>query len=94
MIYQIRERTNRRPEAEFPYAVDVPVPPKGLGGAEVRAIMGAMTRCRGRTERWSHSQVRVFGMRKAFFVRVGTSTEADANNVTITLSDLGAHRAR
>jgi hypothetical protein len=94
MIYQVGERTNRLRDAEFPYAVDVPVPPDGLGGAGLRAIMGAMTRCQGRTERWSHSELRAFGIRKAFLVRVGTATEADAEKVTLTLSDLGAHRAR
>ena len=94
MVYRKGERANRHREADYRYAVDIPVPPDGLGGAGVRAIMGAMTRCQGRTERWSYSEFRAFGTRKAFFVRVGTVAECDAAMIADTLAELGAQRAR
>ena len=94
MLYSRGERTNRNREADYQFAVDVPIPPDGLGGRGVRAIMGAMTRCQGRTERWPHSEFRAFGTRKRFFVRVGTVTEADAVVIADTLADLGAQRVR
>ena len=92
MIYRSGELTDL--DQHYRFAVDVPVPPDGLSGAGVRAIMGAMTRCQGRAEQWPHSEFRAFGTRKRFFVRVGTATECDAAMIADTLAELGAQRAR
>ena len=94
MVYRKGERTNRQREQDFSYAVDIPVPPDGLGGPGLRAIMHAMRRCQGWTEQWSHSEFRAFGTRKAFYVRLGATNEADANILAEALAELGAERAR
>jgi len=94
MVYRKGERTNRHREADYPFAIDVPVPADGLGSRGLNAIARAMAACTHPTEHWSHSEFRAFGERMSHAVRIGAKSSDDAERILSALADWGAQRAR
>jgi hypothetical protein len=92
MVYRKGERSNRHREAEFPFAVDIPVPRTGLG-ENLTAVLSAVQACPVRAESWSHS-TQVKGEIRQWWLRIGTSTASEADRFAALFGSLDARRTR
>jgi hypothetical protein len=79
-------------EAEYPFAVDVPVPPEGLGTI-LPIILDAARACPNGAQVWSHGEARD-GERIRFWSRIGTTTPTEARRMARMFSSIGARRVR
>jgi hypothetical protein len=83
-------------DREFPHAVDIPIPPKGLGD-KLSLLLDATAACGGDAQLWSHSTPangESAGEIRAFWSRIGTRSPQDARRIARTFRTLGARRVR
>jgi hypothetical protein len=82
--------------AEFPFAVDIPIPPAGLGPA-LTLILEAAQECRDGAQVWPYSTPAdgdTAGERRQWFERIGTVRQSDAERLARRFRAIGARRAR
>jgi len=85
MVYRKGERTNKQREAEYSFAVDIPIPRTGLGQhlnriAEAASLVGG--------EQWSYSTRDERG-NPLYWCRVGVKDELDAERLVRMFAGLG-----
>jgi hypothetical protein len=92
MTYRKGQRTTKHREADYPHAVDIPIPNGGLGQS-LNLIVSAVRDCPGTAEQWS---VRTRGANgdPSEWVRVGTKDSADADRIAAIFNPLSARRVR
>jgi hypothetical protein len=93
MTYRKGERTDRRREAEFPFAVDIPIPRDGLG-QNLNRILAAAQAYPGGAECWSHSTKAGAMEIRQWWSRTGFKKPAEADRFAAMFAELGARRAR
>ncbi len=81
---------------EFPFAVDIPIPLRGLGD-KLPLIMDAAATCSDPAQVWSHSvsaDTTSAGEVRIWLSRIGVKTSQDARRIARTFRALGARRVR
>jgi hypothetical protein len=84
------QRTNKHRDADFPYAVDIPIPGTGLG-ENLNRIVAAAAELGG--EEWGH-MTRAPNGDPQRWCRVGTKRPEDADLLARKFEGLGARRVR
>jgi hypothetical protein len=92
MVYRKGERTTKHMEAQYPYAVDVPIPGTGLG-QNLNRISEAAQACAGGAEMWGH-MTRMPNGDPRRWERIGTKLSEDADRFTEMFGRIGAKRVR
>jgi hypothetical protein len=83
-------------DREYPYAVDIPIPLRGLGD-KLPLILDAAQSCSDRAQVWSHSKPAPgpsAGELRTWWSRIGTKSAPDARRLVKTFRSLGARRVR
>jgi hypothetical protein len=83
-------------DREYPFAVDIPIPMRGLGD-KLPLILDAAQSCSDRAQVWSHSTPAdgvTAGEVRTWWSRIGTRTPNDAKRLARTFRSLGARRVR
>jgi hypothetical protein len=83
-------------DREFPHAVDIPIPPEGLGD-KLPLVLDAAGVCRDQAQVWSHSLPANDGSAgevRTWLSPIGTKTPEDAKRIARTFRSLGARRVR
>jgi hypothetical protein len=93
MVYRKGERTNKHREREYPFAVDIPIPPATGLGDNLTAILAAEQDCPGEVESWSYSTQVGLELRR-WWHRIGTRSPTDADRLASLFASLGARRVR
>ena len=86
------ERTTKRREADYPHAVDVPIPGSGLRH-DLNRIIKAADALPGGGEQWGH-QTRGPKGDPEYWCRVGAKLPEDADSIAQAFAHLGARRVR
>ena len=86
------QRTDKQREADYPHAVDIPIPGSGLGQI-LNNIIGAKRTLLGGAESWGHMTRGAKGDPQRW-CRVGTKLPADADRIAGLFSHLDARRVR
>jgi hypothetical protein len=79
-------------DADFPWAVEIPVPPAGLGPM-LPVILDAAKACAGGAKVTTRSEPPNAEIR-AWFNRIATRSPADAQRLEQTFRSIGARRVR
>jgi hypothetical protein len=92
MVYRKGERTKKQREAEYPFAVDIPIVGNGLG-QNIGLIDAAAKACKAGAETWS-TRTRAADGTPTDWRRIGTKAVADAESIAGKFSYLNARRVR
>jgi hypothetical protein len=83
-------------DGEYPHAVDIPIPLRGLGD-KLPLILDAVGACTNPAQLWSHSTAAdadSAGEIRHWWSRIGTKAPQDAKRLQRTFRSLGARRVR
>jgi hypothetical protein len=83
-------------DRDFPFAVDIPIPLRGLGD-KLPLVLDAVKACSDQAQVWSHSvpaDTTSAGEVRTWLSRIGTKTPNDAKRIARTFRSLGARQVR